>query len=55
MTTRPPTGLDLKALYDVLLPLLSAHDSARVQALREPDLNTRVSDTLNALYHPHQD
>ena len=55
MTTPPTTGLDLKALYDALLPLLSAHDSARVQALREPDLNTRVSETLNALYHPHQD
>ena len=55
MTTPPTTGPDLKALYEVLLPLLTAHDAARVHALREPDLNTRLSETLNALYHPDQD
>ena len=32
-----------------------SQDAARVHALREPDLNTRLSETLNALYHPHQD
>lgn len=55
MTAPLTTGPDLKALYEVLLPLLTAHDAARVHALREPDLNTRLSETLNALYHPHQD